>query len=274
MSALTSPHVLAVEVDVGTHQTVKLFGLTWHWDTILSSVVAGIIVVGLGLYLRATARAATPSKLQLLFEMLVGWVNKQVEESMGLRVAPFVAPMAVTLFVYILLCNWIGVIPSGHPERFPPPTADINLTLTLALVVIIPMHLVSLRRRGVRGYIRHYFEPYKILFPLEVVQELSKPITLALRLFGNIFSGVIMVALLANLPAFLLWVPQGIWKLFDLFIGVIQAFIFALLTILYYAFATSTEGHDTEQSHDEESSSGSVPQAQRSPTPVPASQSR
>ncbi len=244
MSALaTTPHVLAANIDVGTHYTVKLFGLTFDWDTILTSVIAGAILLGLGFYMRARAKAGVPSKLQLLFEMVIDWVNQQVEESMGLRVAPFVAPLAVTLFLFILLSNWIGLLPSGHPERLPAPTADINLPLAMATIVIIPVHLTGIRRRGIRNYFGHFIKPFPILLPINVIEEAVKPFTLALRLFGNLLSGAIMVALLALLPAYALWLPQGVWKVFDAFIGLIQAFIFALLTILYFAFATTTEEH-------------------------------
>jgi F-type H+-transporting ATPase subunit a len=162
---------------------------------------------------------------------------------MGIKVAPYVVPLAVTLFLFILLCNWIGLIPSGHPERLPAPTADINLALAMAFVVIVPMHITSIRRRGGKKYVKHYFQPYPIMFPINAIEELVKPFTLALRLFGNLISGAIMVALLALLPAFALWLPQGVWKLIDAAVGVIQAFIFALLTILYFAFATTVEEH-------------------------------
>jgi F-type H+-transporting ATPase subunit a len=107
--------------------------------------------------------------------------------------------------------------------------------------------------RGLRGYIAHYFRPYKVLFPINLVEELAKPITLALRLFGNLLSSVLMVALIAALGAWTLghvpignvstFVLSAVWKLFDLLIGAIQAFIFALLTILYFDSAMSTEGH-------------------------------
>jgi F-type H+-transporting ATPase subunit a len=238
------PHVLAANIDVGTHETVKLFGATLNWDTILTTVIAAAILIAMGLYMRFKIQlTGVPSKMQLVFEAVVDAVNKQVEESMGIRVAPYVVPLAVTLFFFILLCNWIGLLPSGHPERLPAPTADINLALAMALVVVIPMHVKSVKRRGAKQYIKHYFQPYPIMFPINVIEELVKPFTLALRLFGNIVSGAIMVALLALLPAFALWLPQGVWKLVDLFVGLIQAFIFALLTILYWAFATATEGH-------------------------------
>ena len=239
-----TPHVLAANIDVGTHETVKLFGATLNWDTILTTVIAAAILLAMGLYIRFKIQlTGVPSKLQLIFETVVDAVNKQVEESMGIRVAPYVVPLAVTLFLFILLSNWIGLVPSGHPERLPAPTADINLALAMALVVVFPMHIKSIKRRGAKKYVKHYFQPYPIMFPINVIEELVKPFTLALRLFGNIVSGAIMVALLALLPSVVLWLPQGVWKLVDMFVGLIQAFIFALLTILYWAFATATEDH-------------------------------
>lgn len=248
-SSAAPSQVVAATIDVGTHPHIKILGLTINSDTVLTTLIAGAIVVGLGLYMRARAQTGVPSKLQLIFELIVDSVNKQVEESMGIAVAPFVVPLAVTLFLFILLCNWIGLIPSGHPEKLPAPTADINLTLAMAFAVIVPLHIVSIRRRGLKAYIKHYFQPYPIMFPINLIEELVKPFTLALRLFGNLISGAIMVALLALLPAYILWVPQGLWKLIDAAVGVIQAFIFALLTILYFAFATTTEDHGTTDSH-------------------------
>jgi F-type H+-transporting ATPase subunit a len=142
----------------------------------------------------------------------------------------------MTLFLFILIANWIALVPTGHhPEYVPPPTSDVNLTYALAVTVILWMHFAGVRKKGFRNYYHHLFQPYWFMFPINIVEELAKPITLALRLFGNIFSGVIMVALIAAFPAFLLWAPEILWKVFDAFIGLIQAFIFALLTVLYFA---------------------------------------
>jgi F-type H+-transporting ATPase subunit a len=143
-------------------------------------------------------------------------------------------PFAMALFLFILISNWISIIPTGHhPEYAPPPASDVNLTYALAVLVIGTMHVVGIRKRGVRGYYGHLFRKPWALIPLNLVEELIKPVTLALRLFGNIFAGTIMVALIAAMPAFILWLPDIIWKLFDMFIGLIQAFIFGLLTVLY-----------------------------------------
>jgi F-type H+-transporting ATPase subunit a len=163
---------------------------------------------------------------------------------MGIKTAPFVVPLALTLFLFILISNLLALIPTGHhPEYAPPPASDVNLTYALALLVIGTMHVVGVRKRGLRGYYGHLFRKPYALIPLNIVEEVMKPVTLSLRLFGNIFAGTIMVALIASMPAFILWLPDVLWKLFDAFIGLIQAFIFALLTILYFSsVAPAKEG--------------------------------
>jgi F-type H+-transporting ATPase subunit a len=232
--------LLAADIEVGHHHTVELFGLTFNADTIIASVVAGLIVFGAGFYMARRATSGRPSKLQLAFETIVGAVQKQVESSMG-PVAPFVVPLAVTLFLYILIANWLGLIPTRG--RLEPPSADINFTLALALIVIVWMHITAIKQKGTKAYLRHYAQPYAALIPLEIIGEIVKPFTLALRLFGNIFASGVMLAIIGLIPAWLLWLPNGLWKGFDLIIGAIQAFIFALLTILYFGFALEEEEH-------------------------------
>jgi F-type H+-transporting ATPase subunit a len=244
MSALNLQTVVASSITVGEHPTFKFLGLTFNRDTLISTGIAGLIVVILGLVMARNISSGVPSKLQLFFETLIDGVNKQVEESMGIKVAPFVVPLAVTLFFFILTANWLEVIPSGHnPEYLPAPTADVNLTYALALLVIGLVHVTSVRRRGIKRYIGHYFKPFKAFVIINVIEELAKPLTLALRLFGNIFAGGIMILLISRLPLFVVPFGDLIWKPFDMFIGGIQAFIFSLLTILYFGAATSLESH-------------------------------
>jgi F-type H+-transporting ATPase subunit a len=236
----TSPQ--AIEIEVGNHIQWHLFGLTFNGDTITGTLIAGAIIIGLGLLLRRSINVRKPGKLQLFYETVTDQVQRQVEETMGVKTAPFVVPLAFTLFLFILCCNWIAVIPTGHhPEYVPPPTSDVNLTYALALLVIVWMHVTGVRKRGFKGYYHHLFRKPYILVPLNIVEELMKPITLSLRLFGNIFAGVIMVSLIALFPAYILWAPNTIWKLFDMFIGLIQAFIFGLLTILYFSSVKPAE---------------------------------
>ncbi|MBA3523045.1 MAG: F0F1 ATP synthase subunit A [Geodermatophilaceae bacterium] len=231
----------AEEIEIGVHPTVDFLGMTFNVDTMLASLLAGAVVVGLGLYVRSRVTASVPSGAQLFLEGVNAQVRQQVEQSVGIKTAPFVVPLAMTLFLFILAANWLAVLPSEH--YVPPPTSDVSLTFALALLVIVAVHVTGIRKRGAGPYIKHFAQPYWWLFPLNIIEELAKPVSLALRLFGNIFSGGIIIALIAGLPAYILWAPTATWKLFDLFIGLIQAFIFALLTVLYFGSATSEEGH-------------------------------
>lgn len=227
----------AADISVGEHITRNWFGLTWNVDTMWGTVIAGAIVVGLGLLTARSASHEVPGKLQLFFETVVEQVEAQAGMDLKKR-APFVVPLAITIFVFILTCNWLALIPSGHhPELLPPPTADVNLTYALGLIISIWSISTGIRLRGTRSYLSHLKEPYVFLAPINVLEELIKPFTLALRLFGNIFAGTVMLLIFTLLPAYILWLPNVGWKIFDLFIGLIQAFIFALLTLLYFGTA-------------------------------------
>ena len=225
---------MAIDITPGEHIHWHVGGLTLNGDTITATVIAGAILLILGLLVVRRSSVRQPTKLQVAFEMVTEQVEEQVEESMGIKTAPFVVPMAMALFLFILIANWLSIIPTGHhPEYVPPPAADVNLTYALAVIVIGTMHVVGIRKRGLRGYYGHLFRKPRILIPLNILEEVIKPVTLSLRLFGNIFAGTIMVALIAALPVYVLWAPDILWKLFDMFIGLIQAFIFGLLTVLY-----------------------------------------
>lgn len=232
----------AADIKIGTEPTTKLFGfLTINtWD-VVSTLLAGLAVIALGLFVRSRLTAGVPGKLQLVFETLSDAVSNQVESSIGAK-GRRVVPLAMTLFLLILFCNWFEMIPTGHyPQYLPAPTGNVNLTYALALTVIIMVHATWIRSQGLKHYLGHYIRPYKALLPINIIEEIAKPITLALRLFGNIFSGSIMLLLIwALFPAFIIPFPSAIWKLFDgLFVAPVQAFIFSLLTILYFEAAMS-----------------------------------
>jgi F-type H+-transporting ATPase subunit a len=259
-----------IEIHPGEHPTREFLGMTFNIDTIFVTLVAGAIVVALGFWARhkLTERPEdhVPTKIQLFWETVVGQVNEQVETNLG-RLHPYVVPLATALFVFILVANWLEVIPTELNEDvhlLPSPTADTNLTYAMALLAMVSVWVYGIRLKGAKAYFKHYLEPYPWMLPLEILQDLLKPVTLALRLFGNIFAGGIMLALIAGLVG--LWIgplPVGslltivfnvIWKLFDtMFLGGLQAFIFALLTVLYFGMAGAghDEHHDEHEEHDE-----------------------
>ena len=252
--AVTQVVSASSSIEIGKHVERTVGGFTFNIDTIWTTLIAGGIVLILGFVARAkltkTPDDHVPSKVQLLWETIVNQVNTQVEDSLG-KVNPFVVPLAVALFFFILIANWMELIPSEPNTKLhllPSPTADTNLTYALALLVIIGVWTYGIRTKGVKGYFKHFLEPFPVLLPLNLIEELIKPVTLALRLFGNIFAGGIMLSLIGLIPVYLLWAPNIIWKLFDMFIGGIQAFIFALLTVLYFGMAG--EGHEEHDDTD------------------------
>jgi F-type H+-transporting ATPase subunit a len=255
----------ASDITIGEHVERTIGGFTFNLDTIWTTFIAGTIVLVLGFIAR---RALTkdpdnhvPTKIQILWEAIVGEVNTQVEDNLG-RVHPFVVPLAVALFFFILVANWLELLPTEINHKLhltPAPTADTNLTYALALLVMFGVWTYGIKEKGVKGYFKHFVEPFPILLPLNILEELIKPLTLALRLFGNIFAGGIMLALIGLIPLYVLWAPNLIWKLFDMFIGGIQAFIFALLTVLYFAMAGAGHGPEHDEAHDEHDTDDKTP---------------
>ena len=256
-----------IDIHPGEHPEWHALGLTFNADTIWCTLIAGAIVVGLGFWVRAQMTKKTedhvPTKLQILWEGLVKEVQTQVNDNLG-HVNSYVVQLAVALFFFILIANWLEMIPSQinshHREILIAPTSDTNLTYAMAVMVILGVWTYGIREKGLKGYLAHFTQPYKWMLPLNILEELIKPVTLALRLFGNIFAGGIMLGLIAGLVAWkigpapvggiLAFLANVVWKLFDMVIGVIQAFIFALLTVLYFGMAGGAHGH-TEGTDDE-----------------------
>jgi F-type H+-transporting ATPase subunit a len=216
-------------------------------------------------WIRSQLRSGTPTKVQAIFEwgydLLRGLVRENVSQD-----ALFIIPLALTLFLYILVADWLEFFPLGIFPVLHGANADWNQTLAMGIIVILVVQWYSFRVLGVYGYFRRFTKPFElplpariVFIPLNIVEEAVKPITLSLRLFGNIFAGGIMILLIASAGfhlEFLGPVPHSIistvllavWKAFDvLFIGFIQAFIFMLLTVIYFGMAR--EGLEHEHAH-------------------------
>lgn len=229
-------------IEVGQHWEWHVFGVTLNGDTILGTLVAAAIVIALGLWVRSQATAGVPKSGQLFFEGVTTFLRNQVETSIGVRTAPFLVPLSVGLFVFILACNWLVILPLHH--QLPPPTSDVNLVYPMALMVFVWRQIAGARRHGGAGrqflHIAKGHNP-KLAF-MWFLEEITGVVSHALRLFGNIFAGGIMLSLFGLIPLYITWLPTAGWKLFDLFIGLVQAFIFAFLTIIY--FSQSMENRD------------------------------
>jgi len=199
-------------------------------DVVLASVVAGVIVIAFAMYVRARASAQRPGVGQMVWETALASADS-LTAATDARYRKRATAVAVSLFWFILAANWLPLLP-GSP--LPAPTSNINLTLALGLVVITVVHVTAVQARGLRGYLRHYLSPVWLV-PIRLLEELLKPLTLALRLFGVLFASALMTMLLVELlPAPVAILPHAVWNLFDVLMGVVQAFIFALLTVLYF----------------------------------------
>ncbi len=234
------------KIHVGDHAVARLWGLEFNVDTIVSTSVAALIVLSLAFYLRVKLTSGVPNGVQLFFETVTAQMRNQVETAIGMKVAPFVLPLAVTLFTFILLSNWLSVLPVqyGSGELIAPPASDVNFVYALALFVFVAYHAAGVGRRGAGGHAKQLLKGHTGWGPMifiNVIEEIAKPLSLALRLFGNMFAGGVMVAVITLFPFWISWGPNAVWKLFDLFVGAIQAFIFSLLTVLYFSQSMSLE---------------------------------
>jgi F-type H+-transporting ATPase subunit a len=236
----------AANISVGDHPHFQFLGLTFNIDTMYTTAIAAALTVGFIAYVARKATSAVPNRVQILTELVITQTRSYVEEAVGHDVPPWLVPFGVTLFFFILFCNWLAWIPSGHnPERLGPPTADVNLVYALALTVVILYTYLGIKRKRSR-YVTDWFTVKPaIRRPILILEQVVNPLSLSLRLFGNIFAGGIMLSVIALLP-FYLFPLYGLadfgWRLFDSgLIAPIQAFIFSFLTILYFGFATAEE---------------------------------
>jgi F-type H+-transporting ATPase subunit a len=228
-------------------------------NSMVGALLASIVLLGAAWYI--TRRAGiVPSRLQAIVEFPVEWMSSIVRTSGGRHWTGFVA-YVLGLFVFILVANWIGILPGvgtiglihhaedGSTELVPfirAASADLNFTLGLAIVSFITFVAWAIRVRGVRGYVKElrgepsYMAP--LMMPIHVISELSRLISLSMRLFGNVFAGEVLLAtMLALVPLLVPAVFMGL----ELIFGFVQALVFALLSMTYIVLATTE--HEAEE---------------------------
>ncbi|MGH8183727.1 MAG: F0F1 ATP synthase subunit A [Rhodanobacteraceae bacterium] len=237
-----------------------------HVDTMIMSGVLGAIFFVWFWWFARRATSGVPGKGQAFIELALEFVDGQVKDAWhGSR--RFLGPMALTIFFWILFMNLMDVIPvdfiptaaeaSGAEHFRPVPTADVNVTFAMSLSVLLLTFFFGMRAKGVIGFFKGWISapftakgilmkivlaPFNLLMAL--IEHITQPVSLALRLFGNIFAGDLLFMLIAGLLTHFLslWFPLGIlgyavWSIFELLIILIQAFIFMYLAVTYIAMA-------------------------------------
>jgi F-type H+-transporting ATPase subunit a len=225
---------------------------TFHIDTLGWSVFLGLVFLTIFRSVAKKAETGVPGKLQCAVEMIVEFVDDSVKSTFHGK-NPVIAPLALTIFVWVLLMNAMDWVPVDLiPKAFElvgvnymkaVPTTDINMTLALALGVFWLIIYYSIKVKGVGGFIKElttqpfgHWTLYPINFLLEMVTLIARPLSLALRLFGNLYAGELIFVLIATVGIFQLPL-HFVWAAFHLLVIPLQAFIFMTLTIVYLSLA-------------------------------------
>ncbi len=208
------------------------------WSTMLNTwFVMFILVAGSWWVTRGLRQEAPLSTLQHTLEILVEGITDQIKEIVQGDARPYI-PFVGTVFLFIVVANILGIIPSvmlsaDHGITFyHPPTAGLDTTVALALCVFVAVPFFAVRQGGIKAWLRGYIQPTPFMLPFNVIGDISRTIALAVRLFGNMMSGVVIVGILLSIAPL---VFPTVMQLFGLLTGAIQAYIFAVLTMVYIA---------------------------------------
>ena len=229
---------------------------TFHLDSLIVSGLLGLFAfVGMA-KLAGKASVTNPGKMQTLVELVLSFVDQQVKDTYHGR-SPLVTPLAITIFVWVFLMNAMDLIPvdflpliiekTGVHAFKVVPTTDPNLTFAMSLTVFAIMLVMGVKVKGLGGFLHEVFTvpfgaklaPLNLLF--RIIEDIAKPISLSLRLFGNMYAGEMVFILIALMGIWQL--PLALpWALFHILIITLQAFVFMMLTIVYLSMASESHG--------------------------------
>jgi len=220
---------------------VDILGFPMNLKTLVMTWVVMILVILFTVTATRNVQLKRPGKMQLMLEEVYQFLRGLAVENLGTKKADKLMFLVFSLFIYLLFCNLWGLVPT-----MMSPTADVNTTLGMSISVFILAQVLGLYYKGF-GYFKHFVQPFVFFLPINIVEELSKPLTHGFRIYGNIYAGEVLIAVLLGLiplTATLLggFTASVIWLSFSIFVGFVQAFIFTMLTIVYISM-TSADGH-------------------------------
>ncbi|UUZ91266.1 F0F1 ATP synthase subunit A [Paenibacillus sp. P25] len=238
---------------------VTLGGIQFDLAAIIMIVVTCVIVFVLAKIGTSRLSANNPGKMQNFLEWVVDFVQGLIGKTMDMKKGKSFLMLGITLIMFIFVGNMLGlpfgIVTEVHTPRpwlgiteaklhaaeaagkhielawWKSPTADVSMTMGLAFMIIVMVHYLGLTR-NTHHYLKHYVEPHWAMFPLNVIKEISKLLTLGLRLFGNIYAGEVLIGVIIMAGAWGI-IPLIVWQGFSVFVGAIQAFVFTILTMVY-----------------------------------------
>jgi F-type H+-transporting ATPase subunit a len=252
---------------------------------VTNSVLVALVVLGIVLWFSrkaTTGMTLIPHKAQNFFEFVVEFLYGQVEGIVGKKLAPRTFPLLATIFIYILVSNWFGLLPGigtigwgegtgflsvkeVHDPLLRPPTADLNMTFGLSISMFLVWIYITIREVGVWGFIVHTFGPkgglkglmgvvvalvFLFVGVIEVFSILFRPITLSFRLFGNVLAGENVLHTMSGMGGFIgsILAPFPFYFM-ELLVGILQAIVFTLLCAVYIQLSTTHDDHGHEEAH-------------------------
>jgi len=211
------------------HQLIIPFlghDITINLEVVLMTWIAFAILVGVGI-LSTRKKGIFPRSMQMFGELFVSQFYDLTEDALDREMAKKYGPLICALFMFLVLSNWLGIIP--HLEE---PTKDLNTPLSLGLMGFAIAHYAGIKSKGFKAYAKEYMEPMFFMMPLNVIGELAKIVSISFRLFGNIMGGSIIILVVSHLT-YSIVLPPLLNAFFGLFVGSIQAFFFTMLTVVY-----------------------------------------
>lgn len=244
-----------------TNWTYSLDGtngfMSLNVDSLIMGWITAAILVMLGMMVGRRLETGVPGGLQNFLETIVDFVDGVVKDSFPGR-NNLVAPLAMTVFMWVFLMNIFDVFPAdlipglaehlGATHFRPTATTDLNTTMGIALTIFGLVIYTNIQVKGAGFFKEFLYHPFgKYLMPfniiMKIIEEIAKPLSLGLRLFGNMFAGELVFLLIALLPVYINFIPGVVWSGFELLVITLQAFVFMVLTVVYLAMASTEEEH-------------------------------
>ncbi len=249
-----------IHISLAAEEIFKVGGISIT-NAMLLGIIGFVATLSIGLFVATTLRMKKTNRLtqifQWMFEGFVGQINSIITDA---KLARKITPLAMTVFIFILVNYWLSVLPGVGPitwngtPMFRGLTADLNFTLGLAIVTMFTVQMYAIKHLGVFENAKRYFKnPAKDPIGafegfLELIGEFSRGVALSLRLFGNAFAGEVLLIVIAALTSYFASVTLPIFMAFEFFIGFIQAYVFFVLTLIFTALAQVSHGPSTAHS--------------------------
>lgn len=216
-------------------------------DAMITSSVITIVICAVAI-IAGRRIEMVPSGLQNVVELGIGKLHSFFMDIMGEYACRKYFPIVGTLFIYILVCNYSGLLPlAGEINGFKPPTGDVNFPLAMALIIFVALQVIGIREHHGLGYYKHFLKPVAFIFPLMIIEELVRPVSLTFRLYGNVSGEEAVVAAFNDI------FPIGlsvIMQFLSVLMGLIQALVFSLLAAIYIAEAAEHEEEEHLPAHE------------------------